>query len=150
MLAHVASTQGEIAVENALDHDNTFDIKTYPSCIYTNPEIAAVGLTEQQAKQQGLEYTVGRFPLMANGKSLIMGSHGLIKLAADKQYGEILGVQIIGPRATDLIAECALAIGMEATIDEIVAAIHVHHTVSEAIREAALDADRRAIHIPNK
>jgi dihydrolipoamide dehydrogenase len=150
MLAHVASAQGEIAAENALGHDNTFDIKTCPSCIYTNPEIAAVGLTEQQAEQQGLEYTVGRFPLTANGKSLIMGSQGLIKLVAGKKYGEILGVQIIGPRATDLIAECALAIGMEATWDEIAATIHAHPTVSEAIREAALAAGRRAIHIPNK
>jgi dihydrolipoamide dehydrogenase len=150
MLAHVASAQGEIAAENALGHDNTFDIKTCPSCIYTNPEIAAVGLTEQQAEKQGLEYTVGRFPLAANGKSLIMGSQGLIKLVADKQYGEILGVQIIGPHATDLIAECALAVGMEATIDEIAATIHAHPTVSEAVREAALAADRRAIHISNK
>jgi dihydrolipoamide dehydrogenase len=150
MLAHVASAQGEIAAENALGHNNTFDIKTCPSCIYTNPEIAAVGLTEKQAEQQGLEYTVGRFPLTANGKSLIMGSQGLIKLVAGKKYGEILGVQIIGPRATDLIAECALAIGMEATWDEIAATIHAHPTVSEAIREAALAADRRAIHIPNK
>jgi dihydrolipoamide dehydrogenase len=150
MLAHVASAQGEVAAANALGHDNSFDLKTCPSCIYTNPEIAAVGLTEKQLQEQGVEYTVGRFPLAANGKSLIMGSQGLIKLVAGKQYGEILGVQIIGPRATDLIAECALAIGMEATIDEIAVTIHAHPTVSEAIREAALAADKRAIHIPNK
>jgi dihydrolipoamide dehydrogenase len=150
MLAHVASAQGEIAAENALGHERTFDLKTCPSCVYTNPEIAAVGLTEKQTSEQGLEYTVGRFPLAANGKSLIMGGQGLIKLIAGKQYGEILGVQMIGPRATDLIAECALAIGMEATLDEFVATIHAHPTVSEAVREAALAAKGRAIHIPNR
>jgi dihydrolipoamide dehydrogenase len=147
MLAHVASAQGEIAAENALGHESNFDLKTCPSCVYTNPEIAAVGLTEKQAAEQGIEYTVGRFPLAANGKSLIMGSQGLIKLIAGKQYGEILGVQMIGPRATDLIAECALAIGMEATLDEFGATIHAHPTVSEAVREAALAARGRAIHI---
>jgi dihydrolipoamide dehydrogenase len=150
MLAHVASVQGEIAAENALGHKHTFDLKTCPSCVYTNPEIAAVGLTEKQASEQGLEYTVGRFPLAANGKSLIMGGLGLIKLIAGKQYGEILGVQIIGLRATDLIAECALAIRMEATLDEFAATIHAHPTVSEAVREAALAAEGRAIHILNK
>jgi dihydrolipoamide dehydrogenase len=150
MLAHVASAQGEVAAENAMGHDHVFDLKTCPSCVYTNPEIATVGLTEKQADEQGIECTVGRFPLAANGKSLIMGGQGLIKLVADKQYGEILGAQIIGPRATDLIAECALAIGMEATLDEFVATIHAHPTVSEAVREAALAARGRAIHIPNK
>jgi dihydrolipoamide dehydrogenase len=148
MLAHVASAQGEIAAENALGHERAFDSKTCPSCVYTNPEIAAVGLTEKQAGEQGIEYTVGRFPLAANGKSLIMGGRGLIKLIAGKQYGEILGVQMIGLRATDLIAECALAIGMEATLDEFVATIHAHPTVSEAVREAALAAKGRAIHSP--
>jgi dihydrolipoamide dehydrogenase len=150
MLAHVASAQGEVAAENALGSDNTFDIKTCPSCVYTNPEIAAVGLTEKQVGEQGLEYIVGRFPLGANGKTVIMGGQGLIKLVAGKQDGEIFGAQIIGPRATDLIAECALAIGMEATLDEFIATIHAHPTVSEAVREAALAAEGRAIHIPNR
>jgi dihydrolipoamide dehydrogenase len=150
MLAHVASIQGEIAAENAMGQVNIFDIKTCPSCVYTNPEIAAVGLTEKQAQEQGIEYTVGRFSLTANGKSLIIGKQGLIKMVVGKQYGELLGAQIIGPRATDLIAECALAIGMEATIDEISAVIHAHPTVSEAVREAALAAEGRAIHVLNR
>ncbi len=150
MLAHVASMQGEVAAENAMDKSVAFDIKTNPSCIYTDPETASVGLTEQQARKKKIEYIVGKFPLVANGKSLIMGSEGMVKIIADKKYGEILGVHIIGPRATDIIAECALAIGMEATLDELIGTIHAHPTVSEAVREAALAAEKRALHIPNR
>lgn len=151
LLAHVASAQGEIAAENALGHHAVFDAATNPSCVYTNPEFAGVGLTEEQAKEKGLEYTVGKFPLMANGRALIMdGGYGMVKVIASKQYKEILGVHIVGPRATDLIAEPALAIGLEATVDEINAVIHAHPTVAEAVREAALAVDKRAIHIPNR
>lgn len=94
---------------------------------------------------------MGRFPLTANGKSIIMNEYkGLIKIIADKKYGEILGVHILGPRATELITEGALAISLEATIDEIVNTIHAHPTVGEALKEAALDADNMAIHMPAK
>lgn len=150
MLAHIASAHGEVAAENALGHESIFDIKTNPSCVYTNPEFASVGLTEEKAKEQGLDYLVGKFPLSANGRSLIMGGDGMIKFIVGKEYKEILGAHIIGPRATDLIAECALAMQMEATIDEIIATIHAHPTVAEAVREAALAVDKRAIHMPNK
>ena len=150
MLAHVASMQGETAAENATGGNVTINLKTNPSCIYTNPEIASVGLTEKQAKEQKLDYTIGKFPLAANGKTLIMGGEGMVKIISGKQYGEILGAHIIGPRATDMIAELAFAIGMEATIDELVETIHAHPTVSEAIREAALAAKKRAIHMVNK
>ena len=151
MLAHVASAHGEVAVENALGHESIFDIKTNPSCVYTNPEFASVGLTEEEAKKQGIDYTVGKFPLYANGKSLIMGGgDGIIKFVVGKEFKEILGVHILGPRATDLIGECALAIGLEATIDEVIATIHAHPTVGEAIREGALAVEKRAIHMPNK
>ncbi|MBD8847886.1 dihydrolipoyl dehydrogenase [Priestia megaterium] len=151
MLAHVASAHGEVAAENALGHKSSFDIKTNPSCVYTNPEFASVGLTEEMAKEQNIDYIVGKFPLFANGKSLIMdGGTGMIKLIVGKEFKEILGAHIIGPRATDLIAECALAIGLEATVDEVIATIHAHPTVGEAIREAALAEEQRAIHIPNK
>lgn len=150
MLAHTASMQGEVAAENAMGHDAVYDGKTNPDCVYTNPELAGVGLTEEMAKERGIAYRVGRFPLTANGKSLIMnGGNGLVKIIAGRQYGEILGVHIAGPRATDLIAEGALAIGMEATLDELIATIHAHPTVAEAMREAALAAYNRAIHIPN-
>jgi len=151
MLAHIASAQGEIAAENALGEVVFYDDKTNPSCVYTNPEFAGVGLTEEKAKEQKVAYTVGKFPLMANGKSLIMnGGEGMIKFIIGKEYNEVLGVHILGPRATDLIGECALAIGMEATVEDIYATIHAHPTVTEAIREAALAATKRAIHIPNK
>lgn len=151
MLAHVASAQGEVAAENALGETAVYDGKTNPSCVYTDPEFAGVGLTEEKAKEEGVAYQVGKFPLMANGKALIMnGGEGMIKFIIGKEYGEVLGVHILGPRATDLIGECALAIGMEATVDEIYATIHAHPTVTEAVREAALAATKRAIHIPNK
>lgn len=150
MLAHIASAQGEIAAENALGHNNVFDSKTNPSCVYTKPEFASVGLTEEAAKAQGLDYIVGKFPLAANGRAMIMGEDGMIKIIAGKKYKEVLGAHILGPRATDLIGEMALAIGMEATIDEVIATIHAHPTVAEAIKEAALSVEKRAIHIPNK
>lgn len=150
MLAHVASVQGEIAAENALGYVVAYDGKTNPTCVYTSPEFAGVGLTEEQVKEQELEYTVGRFPLAANGKSLIMGGDGLIKIIAGKNYGEILGIHMVGPRATDLIAEGSLAVGTESTLDEIINTIHAHPTVGEAVREAALSAEKRAIHIPNR
>lgn len=151
MLAHVASAQGEVAAENALGENAVYNGATNPSCVYTDPEFAGVGLTEEKAKEMGIAYQVGKFPLMANGKSLIMnGGVGSIKFIIGTEYKEVLGVHILGPRATDLIGECALAIGMEATVEDIIAAIHAHPTVTEAVREAALAAEKRAIHIPNK
>ncbi len=151
MLAHVASAQGEVAAENALGETALYDGKTNPSCVYTVPEFAGVGLTEEKAKEMGIAYEVGKFPLMANGKSLIMnGGIGTVKFIIAKEYKEVLGVHILGPRATDLIGECALAIGMEATVEDVIATIHAHPTVTEAVREAALAAEKRAIHIPNK
>jgi dihydrolipoamide dehydrogenase len=151
MLAHVASRQGEVAAENLMGIESKMDYKVIPACVFTKPELASVGLTEEQAIQKGIEYKVGRFPLTANGKSIIMNEYkGLIKIIADKKYGEILGVHILGPRATELITEGALAISLEATIDEIVNTIHAHPTVGEALKEAALDADNMAIHMPAK
>jgi len=151
MLAHVASSQGVVAAENIMGQETTMDYKTTPGCIYTQPEMASVGLTEKQARGKGYDVKVGKFPLMANGKSLIMNdTEGMIKVVADKKYDEILGVQILGPRATDLIVEGALALGLEATLEEIITTIHAHPTVGEAMLEAALAADNIALHIPNK
>lgn len=151
MLAHVASAQGETAAENALGEESHYNGLTNPSCVYTDPEFAGVGLTEEKAKELGVDYQVGKFPLMANGKSLIMnGGAGMVKFIIGKEYKEVLGVHILGPRATDLIGECALAVGMEATVEDMIATIHAHPTVTEAIREAALAAEKRAVHIPNK
>ncbi len=150
-LAHTASAMGEVAAENILGHEAHYDEKTNPTCVYIEPEAASVGLTEEQCKAKGLEYKVGKFPMSANGKALIInGGEGLVKIIAGKEYGEILGMHIIGPRATDLIAEGALAIGEEMTLDEIISTIHSHPTVTESLREAALHAEKRAIHTPNR
>lgn len=151
MLAHVASYQGVVAAENIAGHNSIMDYKTVPGCIYTQPEMAGVGLTEKQAVEKGYDVKVGRFPLVANGKSLIMGdTEGMVKIVADRKYNEVLGVHILGPRATDLIVEGALALRLEATIEEIITTIHAHPTVGEAIMESALAVDNIAIHMPKQ
>ena len=151
MLAHAAMAMGEAAAENAMGGSVTFDPDMSPSCAYVGPEFACVGLTEEQCAERGIEVKVGRFPTSANGKSLVVGAvNGMIKVVAGAKYGEILGVHILADRATDLIEEAALAIKLEATLDELTGTIHCHPTVSEALREAALAADKRAVHIPNK
>ncbi len=148
-LAHVASAEGEVAAENVMGHKRVMDYKTVPSCVYTVPEIASVGMTEEAARERGHRVKIGRFPLSSNGKSLIMkGYEGLVKFVVDEKYDEILGVHIIGPRATDLIVEGALALRLEATVDEIMTTIHAHPTVGEALAEAAMDSLGRAIHRP--
>ncbi len=151
MLAHTASAQGEVAAENAMGEHKRYRPNCVPSCIYSLPETAAVGITEEQAKEQGVDYRVGRFPLAANGRALIAnGGEGMVKVIIGNELDEILGVHILGAHATELIAEAALSISMEATALEITDTIHSHPTVAEAIREAVLAADSKAIHIPNK
>lgn len=151
MLAHVASDQGIIAVENIMGKNKKMDYKTVPACVYTKPELASVGLTEEQAKERGIDYKVGKFPLIYNGKSLIMNdTEGFIKIIADKKYEEVLGVHILGPRATDLITEAALALRLEATLEEIITTVHAHPTIGEAMKEAALAVNKEAIHMVNK
>ena len=149
-LAHTASAMGEVASENICGLEAYYCEKTNPTCVYMEPEAASVGLTEEQCKAQGIAYKVGKFPMSANGKALILnGGEGLVKIIAGAEYGEILGMHIIGPRATDLIAEGALAIEGEMTLDEIIDTIHSHPTVTETMREAALNAEKRAIHTKN-
>jgi len=151
MLAHTASTMGEVAAENIMGEKSVYNESTNPTCVYMEPEAASVGLTEEKCKAQGIDYVVGKFPMAANGKALIInGGEGIVKIIAGKEFGEILGMHIIGPRATDLIAEGALAIGAELTLDEIIATIHSHPTVTETLREAALNAEKRAIHTSNR
>ena len=146
-LAHTASAMGEVAAENICGIEAHYKETTNPTCVYVEPEAAAVGLTEEKCKELGLDYNVGKFQMSGNGKSLILnGGEGMVKIIADKKYGEILGVHMIGPRATDLISEAALAIGGELTVDELISTIHSHPTVSEVMREAALDVYGRCIH----
>ncbi len=150
MLAHVAMTQGTVAAENAMGRNSLYDGDTNVSCVYTSPEFAGVGLTEEQAKEQGIEYTTGVFPLAANGKSLIMNNGvGAIKLMFGKEYGQLIGAHILGPNATEIIEEMAVALGMEMTEGEIIGTIHGHPTVNEAVHEAAMAAQGRALHMPN-
>ncbi len=149
MLAHVASAQGIAAVEHALGHNPAYFGHIVPACIYTHPEIATVGLSEEQAQAKGVDFCSGVFSLSGNSKALIESEgKGIIKIISGAKYGEILGVHIWGPRATDLIAEAALAMRLEATVDELISTIHAHPTVGEAMPEAALDTDGMAIHWP--
>ena len=149
-LAHTASAMGETAAENAMGMDAHYDQSTCPTCVYILPEAASVGLTEADCKAQGLNYLCGKFPMAGNGKALILnGGEGLVKILADQESHKVLGMHIIGPRATDLIAEGALAIRMGASVDDLIATIHSHPTVTEAVREAALNTEKRAIHFMN-
>ena len=151
MLAHAAMAMAEVAAENAMGGNKTFNPDQSPSCAYVGPEFAGVGFTEERAKELGIAYKVGKFPTSGNGRSLVAGhTDGMIKILAGEKYGEILGVHILAPSATELIEEAALAIKLEATLDEFTDTIHCHPTVAEAVREAALAADKKAVHMPNK
>ena len=148
-LAHTASAMGEVAAENIMGREAFYDETTNPTCVYIEPEAASVGMTEEQCRAQGIAYEVGRFPMMGNGKALILnGGEGLVKVIIGKPYNQVLGMHIIGPRATDLISEGALAIGLEATVEDLIRTIHSHPTVTETVREAALDSLGRVIHMP--
>jgi dihydrolipoamide dehydrogenase len=150
-LAHVAFEQGIVAAENAMGLNSTYDSRVVPRCIYTIPEVAAVGLTTQQAREQKIDFITGRFPFTASGRALTLGeTEGLIKVLAEKSSKKIIGVHIIGPRASDLIPEAALAMKMGATISDLAKTIHPHPTLSEALKEAALDAIGEAIHLGKK
>ena len=147
-LAHVASAQGIAAAECIMGREPAVNMDIVPSCIYTSPEIAGVGMTEKQIKEKGTAYKVGRFPFRANGKALTMEQgEGFVKIITDEKTGEILGAHIIGPRATDMIGELTLAMKLEATAEELASTIHPHPTLSEALMEAAHDCLGTAIHM---
>ncbi len=141
-LAHVASAQGMVAAANCAGRDKTMRYDRVPACIYTSPEIGYVGLTEEAARAQGREVVTGGFNIAANGRCMVMNeSTGLVKLVADKATGEILGCQIMAPRATDMIAEVTALMSHGGTIQSLSEVIHPHPTVSEIIAEAAHDAE---------
>ena len=148
-LAHVASWEAVQAVEGMfITNREPKRVKVYPGCTYCQPQVASVGLTERAAKEQGLKFKVGKFPFSASGKALAVGEpEGFVKLIIGEPYGEILGAHIIGPEATELIAELDLAMTLEATFEEIEETIHAHPTLSEAIHEATGAAFGMAIHI---
>ena len=147
LLAHAASEEGIASVEYMTgEREKGRDASRIPACIYCQPQVAVFGLSEEQAQAQGYEVKVGRFPFRALGKALASGhDEGMVKLVVEKEYGEILGCHIVGRGATDLIAEVCLARTLEATTAELSETVHAHPTLSEAIMEAALDAEGRGI-----
>lgn len=147
LLAHTASEEGVVAAENALGYERRINYRAIPRCIFTVPEVACVGLTEKQAREAGYNLKIGRFPFLASGRALTMDeTDGFVKVLIDSNTDEILGIHIIGPLASELVSEAVLAINLEATTKEIIDTIHAHPTLAEALREAVLDAEKRAIH----
>ncbi len=148
-LAHVASFQGLIAVESIAGEEEVrpFDVNEMPRGTYTLPQVASLGLTETEAREQGLEVEVGKFPFLPNGKALALGeNHGFVKIVAERTSGEIVGAVIVGPEATELLPELVLAKTWELTPDEIAYAVHGHPTLNEAVAEAAHAVFGKPIH----
>lgn len=146
-LAHGASHEGIVAATNATGGNKKVDYRVLPACNFTSPEVASVGLTEKEAKEKGINVKVGRFAFLANGRAHALGeTEGMVKIVGDAATDEILGVHIMGAEAGELIAVAALAMSMEATVEEIVHTIHTHPTLSEAILEAAEDYYGMGIH----
>ncbi len=147
MLAHKAEDEGIACAEILAGKPGHVNYDTIPSVIYTWPEMASVGITEERAQQQGLKYRVGKFPFLANGRARAMDeTEGLVKVLADVATDRVLGVHIIGPRASDMIAEAVTTMEFAGSAEDIARTCHAHPTLSEAVREAALAVDRRAIH----
>ncbi len=149
LLAHKASHEGIVCVEKiAGESHGPVDYDNVPNCTYCHPEVASVGLTEEQAKEQGLDIEVGKFPWVGNGRALAHGdTDGFVKVIRDKKYSEIVGAHIMGPHATELIAEFVIGRHLESTVEEMEKAMHPHPTLSEAVAEGALAALGRPIHI---
>jgi len=148
MLAHVASHEGITAVETIMGVKSDANHEVVPSCIFVSPEIATVGLTEEEVKEQGLEYKVSKFMFGANGKALAMGEpEGLVKVISTGEENTIVGVHIIGPHAADLIHEGALAVSHKLNAAQVSNTIHAHPTLGEAFVEAVLGLQGQAIHM---
>jgi dihydrolipoamide dehydrogenase len=146
-LAHAGSAQGLFAINNIKGIKGEIKLHNYPLNIYTNPEIAQIGLTEEELQSENIDYKVSEFPLSANGKALIEGyKEGSVRLLSEKKYGEVLGVQIIAPHATDMIAEASAFMQIESTVFDVSKVIHAHPTISEVFMEAGFDAVDKAIH----
>lgn len=148
-LAHLASKEGILVVEKLAGKKvEPINHRLVPNCTYCDPEVASVGLTEAKAKEEGYDVKVGKFPFSASGKARILGeTDGFVKIVAEKKYDEVLGVHIIGPHATELLAEACVAMQLETTADELGRTIHAHPTVSESVMEAAEGVHDLTIHI---
>jgi dihydrolipoamide dehydrogenase len=148
-LAHVASAEGVVAVEHmAGKPTQRVNYDQIPGCTYCSPEVASIGLTEAKAKERGYDVAIGKFPFTAIGKARVLNdTAGFVKIVAEKKYDEVLGVHIIGPRATELIAEASAAMTLEATSEDLIRTVHAHPTLAEAIHEAAEAVSGHAVHI---
>ena len=150
LLAHLASKEGIVAVEHIAGHKDVrpINLRLVPNCTYCDPEVASVGLTEAKARELGYDVKLGKFPFSASGKARILGEEeGFVKIVSESKYDEILGVHIIGPHATELIAEACVAMQLESTAEELGRTMHAHPTVAEAVMEAAEGVHGLAIHI---
>lgn len=149
-LAHVASAEGIVCVEGLAGHPtHPIDYSKIPSATYCRPEVASVGLTEARARERGYDVKVGQFPWAALGKASILGeTDGFVKIVSEAKYGELLGVHIVGPHATDLIAEACVALSCEATVEEMFRTVHAHPTLPEGLMEAAHGVFGQPIHLP--
>lgn len=147
-LAHLASKEGILAVEQiAGQHAQPINLRHVPSCTYCDPEVASVGLTEAKAREEGYDVKVGKFPFSASGKARIVGEEeGFVKIVSEAKYDELLGVHIIGPHATELIAEACVAMQLESTAEELGRTMHAHPTISESVMEAAEGVHNLTIH----
>lgn len=147
LLAHLASHQGVVAAENAMGHPAKMDYRAVPSPVFTEPEFSSVGMSEKEAREAGYDVVVGKFPFRPLGKSMAIDAQdGLVKVVSERKYGEVLGVHIVGPHASDLIHEGVAAIKLESTVEELMTMIHAHPTLAEAMLEASLDVKGEAIH----
>jgi len=146
-LAHAASAQGIFVINHIQGILGQMDINQYPVNVYTVPEISQIGLTEEQVREQGIEFRIGEFPMTANGKALAEDAgEGFIRILSEKKFGEVLGVQIVAANATDLIAEAAAFMSVEATVYDVARTVHAHPTISEVFLEAGMDAADKPIH----
>lgn len=147
MLAHVASDEGKVAVENMYGINSSINYDSVPACVFTFPELSSVGLTEEEAKNRNIDYSIGKFMFGANGKAQTLGEpDGLIKIIADKATDRIIGVHILGAHASDIIHEGALAVKNGLTVEQIKETVHAHPTLSEVFQEAVLATKNEAIH----
>jgi len=151
MLAHKGSKEGQIAAEVVAGEPSAVDYQAMPAAVFTEPEIGTVGLTQAEAEEQGFEPVVGKFPFQASGRALTTNeTDGFVRIVADEPSGFVLGAQIVGSEASELIAELGLAIEMGATLEDVASTVHTHPTLAEAVMEAAENALGHAIHTLNR
>jgi dihydrolipoamide dehydrogenase len=151
MLAHKASAEGEVVAEHIAGEPSAKDFQAVPAAVFTDPEIGTVGMTEAEAAEAGFDPVVGQMPMNASGRALTLGeTEGFVRVVADGETGFVLGGQIVGPEASELVAELALAVELGATLEDVGRTIHTHPTLAEATMEAVKNAQGHAIHTLNR